>query len=280
MNRRQFFAGVAAAAPFLNAASSRSQPGPAAAESDVVVLGPIPPLPADLLSQSDQPPAPPIDTTVVGTGRPKQDEVDAAYEILLGSPYQTSPIDVAQYFLSVGAGAYGEGYRQYVREWPVRANPLIYHVFSATQTKPEGDTTAWCAAFVNWCILRSHASSANEIGAAPGAFSKSGDRFSTENFRRFSTNSASSGSFRCWEETKTPKRGDVVVFKDPGTDGATERCLGTGHVAFYLRVPSNGLVQVLGGNQTLRGSNGAVTVANMKTTPGSRFMKYVALKGA
>ncbi|MDW9738324.1 CHAP domain-containing protein [Sinorhizobium meliloti] len=245
---------------------------------DVVILGEVPPLPDDLLAKAGASPALYTDQEPVGTAKPKQQEVDAAYQILMDSPYACSPIEVAEYFLAVGSGAYGADLRKFAREWPERANPIIFHFFSSTQTKPEGDVTAWCAAFVNWCILRAHASDKGEIGKTPGMFSKSGKAFNVKNLKQHSTNSASSGSFRCWNETAEPKRGELVVFKNAGTDAATKKCLGQGHVAFYLSVPAAGVVRVLGGNQISAGSGGAVTVANMSTATGSRFMKYVLLK--
>ncbi|EJC74374.1 hypothetical protein Rleg10DRAFT_2856 [Rhizobium leguminosarum bv. trifolii WSM2012] len=255
-----------------------TRPGFSQTVDDLVIIGEIPPLPDDLVAEALSPPASYIETQVVGTAVPKDEEIETSYQLLIQSPYSCSPIEVAEYLLAVGSGAYGQGLRQYAREWPERANPVIFHFFSATQTKPEGDATAWCAAFVNWCILRSHATDKEEIGKSPGFFSQSGTPFATDNLRRHSTNNASSGSFRCWQETSTPQRGELVVFKNRGTDDATRHCLGQGHVAFYLRVPGTNLVQVLGGNQTSPGSGGAVTIANMSTAPGSRFMKYANLQ--
>jgi hypothetical protein len=243
---------------------------------DSLRISELPPLPADLASQANELPAPYAEIAPVGTAKPSNDEKNKAYEILLQSPFGVAPIDVAQYFLAVGAGAYGAEFRPFVREWPVRANPLICHFFSATLTKPEGDTTAWCAAFVNWCLLRSHAVTPDEIGASPGYYSVSGTRFPDGNLRKFSTNSASSGSFRCWAETSSPKRGDIVVFKNAGTDGLTVACQGQGHVAFFLNAPKAGWVRVLGGNQSDPGSGGAVTVAERRTSQGSSFMKFVS----
>ncbi|MBY5554149.1 CHAP domain-containing protein [Rhizobium leguminosarum] len=246
--------------------------------NETVIQGEVPPLPDDLIGKAAAPPAPYIETKVVGTARPKSEEIEAAYYVLTESPFDCAPVEVAEYVLAVGSGAYGPNLRKFAREWPERANPLIFHFFSATQTKPEGDVTAWCAAFLNWCILRAHAKKQEQIGKSPGFFSTSGLPFSVDDMKAHSTNSASSGSFRCWQETKNPKRGDLVVFKNKGTDQATKYCLGQGHVAFYLRTPGANLVQVLGGNQISAGSGGAVTVANMSTTPESRFMKYALLK--
>jgi CHAP domain len=248
------------------------------ANADSTRVSELPPLPADLASQSSEPPAPYEDTAPVGTAKPSDDEKNKAHEILLQSPFGVAPIDIAQYFLSVGAGAYGVNLRPFVREWPVRANPLIAHFFSSTLTKAEGDTTAWCAAFVNWCLLRSHATTADEIGASPGYYSISGKSFPDDNLRKYSTNNASSGSFRCWTEITSPKRGDIVVFKDKGTDGMTASCQGKGHVTFFLSIPREGWVRVLGGNQSDPGSGGAITVTDMRTSTGSRFMKFVSAK--
>jgi hypothetical protein len=274
MNRRTFMmAGLSAGVASLSSAF-----GQVISEDDTRVLSAVPPLPGDLASNADQPPAPYTDTALVGTAPPTDDEIKKAFEILVNAPLGVAPVDIAQYFLAVGAGAYGEDYRPFAREWPVRANPLIYHFFSATQTKPEGDVTAWCAAFVNWCLLRSYAKTNDEIGKAPGAFSQGGKPFAVENLQAHSTNNASSGSFRCWDAIVSPRRGDIAVFKDSGTDRLTPMCRGSGHVAFFLSTQNPGWIRVLGGNQSLKGSNGAVTVADMKNTPGSRFFKYVAVK--
>lgn len=286
MNRRRFLigAGLAGTSPALSAfaqtppPASPNQPAVAPAASEMTIVSPLPPLPADLADKASEPPAGFGELGFVGTAPPKAEELDAAYDLMINAPFGGAPIDVAQYFLAVGAGAYGEALRPYAREWPVRANPLIMHFFTSTQTKPEGDVTAWCAAFVNWCLLRAHATSADEIGNVSTGPIKKGKPFSPDNLKRFSTNSASSGSFRCWDAITTPQRGDLTVFRDAGTDDMTKACLGTGHVAFFVKVPSTGWVQVLGGNQTLKGSNGAVTIANMSTQSGSRFMKYVSPK--
>jgi hypothetical protein len=274
MNRREILLSAISSLA-LTQTPSFAQSDPA---SDSSRISALPPLPVDLAAQSNEPPAPYSEIAPVGTAQPTDDEKNKAYEILLQSPFGTAPVDVAQYFLSVGAGAYGAEYRPFVREWPVRANPVIFHFFSSTLTKPEGDATAWCAAFTNWCLLRSHATAADEIGASPGRFSVSGTRFPDENLRKYSTNSASSGSFRCWPETTSPKRGDIVVFKNAGTDNLTPVCQGQGHVAYFLSIPRTGWVRVVGGNQSDPGSGGAVTVADMRTTAGSRFMKFVSAR--
>jgi hypothetical protein len=245
---------------------------------DTTMVSELPPLPRDLAANAADPPAPYTETALVGTKPPSQEEIQAAHDILIQSPFGVAPIDVAQYFLAVGAGAYGQAYRSYAREWPVRANPLIFHFFSSTLTKPEGDTTAWCAAFLNWCLLRARATSADEIGKSTGDYSPNGKPFPDENLRKYSTNNASSGSFRCWDELSSPNRGDIAVFKNAGTDALTAVCRGQGHVAFFLSIPRAGRVRVLGGNQSSPGSGGAITVADLGTGPGTRFMKFVSPK--
>jgi hypothetical protein len=271
MDRRHFLLGASVATV------SSVMPGLAQIPtSDIEIVSALPPLPPDLSNKASLPPVPYSEAVDVGTAPPSTDEIDKAYELLVNAPLRGAPIDIAQYFLAVGAGAYGETYRPFAREWPVRANPLIFHFFSATRTKPEGDVTAWCAAFMNWCLLRAHASSVDEIGQAPGFYVQKGKPFAPENLTRFSTNNASSGSFRCWDEISSPVRGDIVVLKDAGTDDLTKRCQGSGHVTFFVRNLGPGWVQALGGNQSQLGSNGAITIANVSTQPGSRFLKYVS----
>lgn len=273
MRRREFLIGGTASALLAAPPMAFSQPA-----DEIVALGTLPPLPKDLVAHANEPPAPYQEMGLVGSGAPSTEEIDTAYQILVESPFGIAPVDIAQYFLTVGTGAYGEDWRPFAREWPVRANPMIFHFFSATMTKPEGDKTAWCAAFMNWCILRSHATISEEIGASPGFFSKAGKPFEIEKVKRHSTSSASSGSFRCWDESTSVKRGDIAVFANPGTDDLGRVCRGQGHVAFFLSTPRQNRIRVLGGNQTSPGSGGAITIAEMKSGMGSRFLKYVTLR--
>jgi len=246
-----------------------------AQESGIEIEGPIPPLPGDLVALEGQAAAPYIETTSVGSGKPLPNEITDAYNILIASPFKCEPIDVAEYFLRLGQGELGSGLSQYAREWPERANPVIFHFFSSTRTQPAGDMTAWCAAFVNWCHLRANAKSIEEIGKAPGFFSQSGKPFGNDSLLRYSTNSASSGSFRCNPKTSEPVRGDLVVMANHGTEGTGSSCLGKGHVAFFVAKLPDNKVRMLGGNQTLAGSDGAVTLGKEGIGPGSRFFSFV-----
>jgi hypothetical protein len=262
MDRRVLLTALSTTAFCWAAGIGRAQQAP---EADVVLTDTLPPLPDNLAEYASEPPADYLQLVGVGTGKPDTTDINAAYDLLIDSPYNCQPVDVASYFRGIGQGSQGNDLRKFVREWPRTANPLIFHFFSATSTKPEGDTTAWCAAFVNWCIMRAHASDKEQIGKSPGGnYSKSGKLFDPANFAKYATQNASSGSFRCWKKIPKPKAGDLVVLANKGTEGLTAHCLGQGHVTFYLKDTAKpNWVSVVGGNQVLAGSNGAVTGADL-----------------
>src|SRR5262245_23332840 len=93
-----------------------------------------------------------------GVDDPFPEELAVAKRVVEKAPSSANPYEVAQYFDRVGRGLEnppGQDWKAYVREWPERYNPLILHFFDATTVRtPEGDCTAWCSAFVNWCIQR------------------------------------------------------------------------------------------------------------------------------
>jgi uncharacterized protein (TIGR02594 family) len=76
------------------------------------------------------------------------------------------------------------------------------------------DSTPWCAAFVNWCLIQAGKPSLNTAWA--------------RSFLNYGT------------PTTTPNRGDIVVFERG--DG--------GHVGFFDSYTPNGNILVLGGNQS------------------------------
>jgi uncharacterized protein (TIGR02594 family) len=153
----------------------------------------------------------------LGTDPAKSDEVARADRLLLQSPDKKRPIDVMRYLESLSdRNADNEAYNG---GWRKRWNPLIVRFFSETKTNPAGDTTAWCAASLNWALTRC-------------------------GYR--GTRDASSGSFRGARGlTDTPREGDIVVFArtDPGEAG-----VGHGHVGLLLN-QTNDAILVLGGNQ-------------------------------
>lgn len=157
-------------------------------------------------------------------------EVDALLEAAPQAP--AHPIDVADYL----AGSVPQKYRQ---AWPepnianpTYANPLIVRLFLSTHTEPSGDTTPWCAAFVNWCMQR---------------VSLTG------------TSSASSQSFAAWgkevwkndgkSQLSEARPGDIAIFRKQ-SDPAH------GHVAFFkgVSLESAERIDVLGGNQLQQAS--------------------------
>jgi uncharacterized protein (TIGR02594 family) len=149
-----------------------------------------------------------------------RNEVRIARAILSKAPPGPSPFDVAKYFLAVAKGEFSQAWQPYAQGWPERWNPVIVTFFQATDTKPEGDVTPWCSAFVNWCFVQS--------GQPVG------------------THNASSGSFRNFgTKTANPVPGDIVVFRrtDP-----VEAQKGRGHVGFFV-ADHGSEVEVLGGNQ-------------------------------
>ena len=156
---------------------------------------------------------------IFGTQPPKPAEIAKARALMAAAPEGGDPLAVARYFEALpDRNEDGESFNA---EWKVRSNPLIVMFFEATSYRPSDltDQTKWCAAFVNWCLRRAG---------------------------RDDTNSASSGSFRCFgEKAATPGQGDLAVFKNTGQD---EPCRGSGHVAFWVG-ETDTYVRTLGGNQ-------------------------------
>lgn len=156
---------------------------------------------------------------IFGTKPPLPDEIATAGRLLDSVPDQLTPLQVARHLAALSdRNKDGE---LYIAEWAVRSNPMITHFFVATDyvSGALSDQVPWCAAFMNWCLWRA-------------------------DYKR--SNSASSGSFRCFgAAAKPPKEGDIAVFKNRGQDAP---CAGHGHVAFWLSQSAT-QVQTLGGNQ-------------------------------
>jgi len=179
---------------------------------------------------------------VLGEEQALSEEQKTAREVLAKAPSGPTPFIVASYFLAVGSGEYGESWKPYISGWPQRWNPVIVSFFKSTDTKPEGDLTPWCAAFVNWCFQQSSGHPA--------------------------TRSASSGSFRCFgAQTTTPRTGDIVVFRRPG---GNESCIGHGHVGFFVADHGNE-VELLGGNQ-IEGHPRCHTISTMRLRKTGTFL--------
>lgn len=94
-------------------------------------------------------------------------------------------------------------------------NPRIVEYHSATSLKATDDETAWCSAFVNWCLKQAGVKGSN---------------------------SAMARSFLSWgKAVEQPRLGCIVVF----SRGQYPQ----GHVAFYVGRDGN-RIKVLGGNQS------------------------------
>jgi uncharacterized protein (TIGR02594 family) len=171
----------------------------------------------------------PLPATFLGTKRPLDSEEKAAQAILDAAPDSGPPVRIAEYLNAMPDKHYKEG-------WPDRWNPVIVGFFEATATKPSGDVTAWCAAFLNWCLQRSNLD--------------------------FPDN-ASSSAFRKWKtETDDPKPGDIVVYVETNEEAARE---GHGHVGFFYGFNDKGQVLTLGGNQIASNRHHEISV---KALPG------------
>lgn len=156
---------------------------------------------------------------IFGTKPPLPEEIATAGRLLDSVPDHLTPLQVARHLAALTER--NKDGEPYIAEWAVRSNPMITHFFAATDydNGKLNDQVPWCAAFMNWCLWRA-------------------------NYKR--SNSASSGSFRCFGKPADPPReGDIAVFKDRGQDAP---CAGHGHVAFWLSQSATE-VHTLGGNQ-------------------------------
>lgn len=155
-----------------------------------------------------------------GTRIPLETETTIADKILSRAP-RTSPLAVMLYLEAVKR--VNKDREAYNGGWKTRWNPVIVSFFRETRTTPEGDTTSWCAASLNWTLARAG--------------------------YRGGTHSASSGSFRdAPGRTDRPRPGDIVVFGQTDPQAFAQ---GRGHVCLFL-AQCRDAVLVLGGNQTNR----------------------------
>lgn len=248
MKRRSLTLGLGAlgAAPLLLAGGTRVNAAPDSVGDEQAVDFPAgEPVPTlqELVAEEQ---------ALAGPDTPYPDEVRQGLAILLDSPTATTPLLVASYFLRLNEGEFGMAEALYAREWPQRANPIIVSFFDATSYRtPAGDTTAWCAAFVCWCMARAREGRGDVSGLID------------------SPKSAASKDFRTWgEATETPLVGDLVVFVN---DSDHNR----GHVGFYLGQTGDRLL-LLGGNQRTVGriTNGEVTVTSYARSGSLNFHSF------
>jgi hypothetical protein len=122
---------------------------------------------------------------ITGSQPPSAEERAAANAIINTAPSGPHPFDVAKYFLTDAVSP------EYRTQWPSDDawNPVIFKFFSATGRNVSNDMVPWCAAFVNWCIVRS-----GRIGSGSALATSFAD--------------ASKFAF-----TAQPRPGDLVVFR-------------------------------------------------------------------
>lgn len=159
-----------------------------------------------------------------GTAPAQIEEEETAKRIFGDASKYKSHMDLAEFFAEITEE--NKNHERYNAGWRERWNPVIRQFFVATATKPSGDITPWCAAFLNWCLLQ-------------------------EGAKR--TKNASAVSFRTLgSPTNSPQKGDIVVFEDKLSPGH-------GHVGFYLEQDANRGLLVLGGNQTSKRNHHVVS---------------------
>lgn len=225
-----------------------------------------------------RPPTVPSETEAKGDGPVPGVEIAKAFRLMMKAPHGIVPIDIANYFSQLNVkseGKIGGAQRLFREEWPTPgpANPMIVGFFAATQLLPSGDQTAWCAAFVNYCLW-----AAGKLGTASAA-------------------SASFRKLRDIPSTGSPNTGDVAVFRESGSGGNDPD--GKGHVGFfvapsdvtsgkyparpeaiqrYQQSPSS-YVWVLGGNQQGgdAGSTGGVKAAPIPRDGSLQLLGFVSI---
>ena len=222
IDRRDFVAGAILS---LIASPSHAQSGPDWASLSMEDTA-TPVIPNSLQSFASSPSldGPISGIAPFGTQTPTDEEKKLAAKVLSNVPTGRTPVEIALYFLDVGSGKFGQELRPYITAWPERWNPVIVEFFSATHTQPSGDTTSWCAAFVNYCLLKSAEGRTLPNGSADPTYS------------------AAARTFRNWgTATTAPRPGDIAVFRLKSSSAH-------GHVGFFISETAD-RVLVLGGNQ-------------------------------
>jgi len=185
------------------------------------------------------------------------DPIWAEAEAVLAKAPRNRPYDVARYLSTSIPSKFQMAWPEPDPRNPTLANPVIVLFFLATKLRPLGDKTAWCAAFVNWCLDRA---------GVPG------------------THSASSQSFRSWgnrvwhvDDGDMPvqaRTGDIAVFQSRANPGH-------GHVGFFKGInPSQPHhVDILGGNQFTSSHLHVIDVKSLRTDAGLKLVEIRTYPG-
>ena len=174
-----------------------------------------------------------------GFSKPTQEQIEKANEALNGTPKDQHPIDIAESFIM----RYAASDPERISQWPAPQtwNPLIVEFFKATSLRVNNDMVDWCAAFVNWCIVRNNKAGTNSAGS-----------------QSFIT----SGKFI---KTKTPRNGDLAVFTC--YDAARGKNLGIGHVGFFKADLGQERIRIVAGNQAKDRHSSIISEADFSTKP-------------
>ncbi|MGO8182598.1 CHAP domain-containing protein [Rhizobium leguminosarum] len=177
-------------------------------------------------------------------------------KILNRAPRGQPPIEVASYFVEAVPPKYQMAWPEPNPAHPTYANPVILAFFLKTHTVPAGDTTPWCAAFVNWCLWRS---------GYP------------------QTGKANAISFLNWgmpvwqlKDGVMPagaRAGDIAVFR-------SQRSPAHGHVAFFVGISEDldRRIDVLGGNHIVRSGKQKLHLIQQKPMRVDGDLRLVAIR--
>lgn len=179
------------------------------------------------------------DPELFGYAGPNEAQKAKAREMIDGTPKGPTPIAIAESFIT----RYAKSDPDLIAQWPSPAawNPLVVEFFRATSLRVNNDMIDWCAAFVNWCIVRNNREGTDSAGSQSFVYS---------------------GRFK---KTDKPKEGDIVVFTC--YDNASGKSLGLGHVAFFKQDLGSERILVVAGNQSKDGHSSIISEASFSTKP-------------
>ena len=175
-----------------------------------------------------------------GFSAPSHDEQTAASALLDSAPTGPSPFAIAQWFAT-------KPDKHYIAQWPKADhwNPVIVEFFrKGTDLKVSNDMINWCAAFVNYCFVRT--------GRHSGTKSASSQSFLPD----YMPKTPDAESFTL---ASSPMPGDIVVFTCHRTDN--DQSIGLGHVGFLsgAYTPGQETIPLLAGNTAGNGTYSSIS---------------------
>lgn len=151
-------------------------------------------------------------------------------------------------WLRIAYGEYG------IAEWLVatKSNPEVEKYLRSCSSLKYKDDTAWCSAFVNWCMEKAGNEGTDDLWAQ---------------------------SWKNWgQKVDTPFRGCVVVFKRFYEDKDSGKVKEGGHVGFYLSEEGKGKISILGGNQSDQVIVKSYPLDNLSNPPKSGEYKLIGYR--